>query len=111
MTEVLLYDCDGVLGDTEQFGHLPAFNQMWSELCVRWSWSVEEYGRKLAIGGVLIFRVGLARDVGVLFDEGGIAGVEVAEPEFDRDLEIDAMHQAGVGGEKTRAFKLRAQAF
>jgi HAD superfamily hydrolase (TIGR01509 family) len=51
MSKVLIYDCDGVLGDTEQHGHLPAFNQMWRELGVPWEWSVEEYGRKLKIGG------------------------------------------------------------
>lgn len=51
MSKVLIYDCDGVLGDTEQFGHLPAFNQMWKEMGVPWEWSVEEYGRKLKIGG------------------------------------------------------------
>ncbi len=51
MSKVLIFDCDGVLGDTEQFGHLPAFNQMWRELGVPWQWSVEEYGRKLKIGG------------------------------------------------------------
>jgi HAD superfamily hydrolase (TIGR01509 family) len=51
MSKVLLFDCDGVLGDTEQHGHLPAFNQMWRELGVPWKWSVEEYGRKLKIGG------------------------------------------------------------
>jgi HAD superfamily hydrolase (TIGR01509 family) len=51
MNKALIFDCDGVLADTEQFGHLPAFNQMWKELGVPWSWSVEEYGRKLKIGG------------------------------------------------------------
>jgi HAD superfamily hydrolase (TIGR01509 family) len=51
VSKVLIYDCDGVLGDTEQYGHLPAFNQMWRELGVPWQWSVEEYGRKLKIGG------------------------------------------------------------
>jgi HAD superfamily hydrolase (TIGR01509 family) len=51
MKKVLIFDCDGVLGDTEQFGHLPAFNQMWKETGVSWEWSVEEYGRKLKIGG------------------------------------------------------------
>ena len=51
MKKALIFDCDGVLGDTEQFGHLPAFNQMWRELGVPWQWSVEEYGRKLKIGG------------------------------------------------------------
>lgn len=51
MSRVLIYDCDGVLGDTEQFGHLPAFNQMWAEFGVPWQWTVEGYGRKLKIGG------------------------------------------------------------
>jgi HAD superfamily hydrolase (TIGR01509 family) len=51
MSKVLIFDCDGVLGDTEQFGHLPAFNQMWRELGVSWEWSVTEYGVKLKIGG------------------------------------------------------------
>ncbi len=51
MSKALIFDCDGVLGDTEQFGHLPAFNQMWKEMGVPWHWSVEEYGRKLKIGG------------------------------------------------------------
>ncbi|MBZ5585970.1 MAG: HAD-IA family hydrolase [Acidobacteriia bacterium] len=49
--KALIYDCDGVLGDTERDGHLPAFNQMWREMGVPWQWSVEEYGRKLKIGG------------------------------------------------------------
>lgn len=51
MSKVLIFDCDGVLGDTEQDGHLPAFNQMWRDLGVPWHWSVEEYGEKLKIGG------------------------------------------------------------
>ena len=51
MSKVLIFDCDGVLADTEQYGHLPAFNQMWREFGVPWQWSVEEYGRKLKIGG------------------------------------------------------------
>lgn len=51
MSKVLIFDCDGVLADTEQFGHLPAFNQMWQEVGVPWRWSAEEYGRKLKIGG------------------------------------------------------------
>jgi HAD superfamily hydrolase (TIGR01509 family) len=51
MSGCLIFDCDGVLGDTERHGHLPAFNRMWRELGVPWEWSVEEYGRKLKIGG------------------------------------------------------------
>lgn len=51
MSKVLIFDCDGVLADTERFGHLVAFNRMWRELGVPWQWSAEEYGRKLKIGG------------------------------------------------------------
>ncbi len=51
MKKVLLFDCDGVLADTERDGHRVAFNQMWNESHVPWQWGVEEYGRKLKIGG------------------------------------------------------------
>jgi HAD superfamily hydrolase (TIGR01509 family) len=51
MKNALIFDCDGVLGDTERYGHLVAFNRMWKELGVPWQWSEEEYGRKLQIGG------------------------------------------------------------
>jgi len=51
MSKALIFDCDGVLGDTEQYGHLPAFNQMWKEMGVPWAWTVEQYGLKLKIGG------------------------------------------------------------
>jgi HAD superfamily hydrolase (TIGR01509 family) len=51
MNKALIFDCDGVLGDTEQHGHLVAFNLMWRELGVPWQWSVEQYGGKLKIGG------------------------------------------------------------
>jgi len=51
MNKALIFDCDGVLGDTEQHGHLVAFNLMWRELGVPWQWSVEQYGEKLKIGG------------------------------------------------------------
>ena len=50
-TPALLFDCDGVLADTELNGHLPAFNQMWRELGVDWQWTAEQYIEKLKIGG------------------------------------------------------------
>lgn len=48
---VLLFDCDGVLADTERDGHRVAFNRMWREKDISWRWSVEAYGRALAISG------------------------------------------------------------
>lgn len=47
----LIFDCDGVLADTERLGHLPAFNQMFEEFALPVRWSEEEYGNKLNIGG------------------------------------------------------------
>lgn len=51
MNRALIFDCDGVLGDTEPYGHRVAFNRMWREAGVRWEWSVEDYGRSLGVGG------------------------------------------------------------
>ena len=51
MDRALIFDCDGVLGDTEPDGHLVAFNRMWKKLGVPWQWSREQYGAKLKIGG------------------------------------------------------------
>jgi HAD superfamily hydrolase (TIGR01509 family) len=47
----LVFDCDGVLADTERDGHLPAFNQMFEEFGLPVHWSEEEYGEKLKISG------------------------------------------------------------
>jgi HAD superfamily hydrolase (TIGR01509 family) len=47
----LFFDCDGVLADTERYGHLPAFNATFREFGLPVQWSEEEYGRLLAIGG------------------------------------------------------------
>jgi HAD superfamily hydrolase (TIGR01509 family) len=47
----LIFDCDGVLSDTERYGHLPAFNQTFEEFGLPFRWSEEAYGAKLAIGG------------------------------------------------------------
>lgn len=47
----LIFDCDGVLADTERYGHLPAFNQTFREFGWPVQWSEEEYGVKLKIGG------------------------------------------------------------
>lgn len=47
----LIFDCDGVLADTERDGHLVAFNQMWREQGVNWQWTLDQYAEKLRIGG------------------------------------------------------------
>jgi HAD superfamily hydrolase (TIGR01509 family) len=47
----VVFDCDGVLADTERYGHLPAFNQTFAEFGLPVRWSEQEYGEKLLIGG------------------------------------------------------------
>lgn len=47
----LIFDCDGVLADTERYGHLPAFNRTFREFGLPVQWSEEEYGVKLKIAG------------------------------------------------------------
>ena len=47
----LIFDCDGVLADTERDGHRPAFNQAFAEAGLDVAWDEEEYGRRLRIGG------------------------------------------------------------
>ena len=44
MRNTLIFDCDGVLADTERYGHLPAFNRTFEESGVPVRWSLEEYG-------------------------------------------------------------------
>ena len=62
MTRALIFDCDGVLADTERDGHLVAFNRMWREQGVNWQWSLDQYAVKLKIGGGKERIASLARD-------------------------------------------------
>jgi HAD superfamily hydrolase (TIGR01509 family) len=47
----LIFDCDGVLADSERDGHRPAFNQTFREFGLPVEWSEVVYGRKLQIAG------------------------------------------------------------
>lgn len=62
MTKTLIFDCDGVLADTERDGHLVAFNRMWREQGVNWQWSLEQYADKVKIGGGKERMFSLGRD-------------------------------------------------
>ena len=49
--QAIIFDCDGVLADTERDGHRPAFNHAFAEFGVPVQWGIEEYGSLLEIGG------------------------------------------------------------
>jgi HAD superfamily hydrolase (TIGR01509 family) len=85
MTRGLIFDCDGVLADTERYGHLPAFNQTFAEFGLPVLWSEEEYGRKLAIGG------GKERMASLLTPEFVASNALPADEEGQRSL-LAAMH-------------------
>ena len=49
--QALIFDCDGVLVDTERDGHRVAFNQAFEKAGLSVSWDVELYGELLRIAG------------------------------------------------------------
>lgn len=49
--QALIFDCDGVLVDTERDGHRVAFNRAFAELGVDCEWSVDRYGELLTTAG------------------------------------------------------------
>jgi HAD superfamily hydrolase (TIGR01509 family) len=79
----LIFDCDGVLADTERDGHRPAFNQTFAEVGLPVQWSEEEYGVKLRIGG------GKERMASLLTDEFVRANGLPADPEGQKELLAD----------------------
>jgi len=49
--EAILFDCDGVLAETERDGHRQSFNRAFQLKGIQDDWSVERYGKLLEIGG------------------------------------------------------------
>jgi HAD superfamily hydrolase (TIGR01509 family) len=76
----LIFDCDGVLSDTERYGHLPAFNKTFEEAGLPVHWSEDEYAEKLKIGG------GKERMRSLFTDELVRDNDLPADPEGQKDL-------------------------
>lgn len=49
--KALIFDCDGVLVDTERDGHRVAFNRAFAALGLDTEWSVDYYGELLKVAG------------------------------------------------------------
>jgi HAD superfamily hydrolase (TIGR01509 family) len=79
--DALIFDCDGVLVDTERDGHRVAFNRAFAALGLPVEWTVEQYGDLLKIAG------GKER-MRSFFDENGWP-----VPAADRDALIKRLHK------------------
>jgi beta-phosphoglucomutase-like phosphatase (HAD superfamily) len=49
--QVLIFDVDGTLADTERDGHRVAFNRAFTDAGLDWDWSVDLYGQLLGVTG------------------------------------------------------------
>jgi HAD superfamily hydrolase (TIGR01509 family) len=49
--KALIFDCDGVLADTERDGHRVAFNKAFAKKGYSVEWNVETYGKLLEVAG------------------------------------------------------------
>jgi hypothetical protein len=51
LLDAILFDCDGVLADTERDGHRISFNMAFASFGIDEVWDEERYGKLLAVGG------------------------------------------------------------
>ena len=85
MVKAIIFDCDGVLVDTERDAHRVGFNRAFAQFGIDAEWSIELYARLLLTAG------GKERMV-VYFDEfGWPAGTETQE---QKDALILDLHKA-----------------
>src|SRR3954469_11899426 len=94
----LVFDCDGVLADTERHGHLPAFNETFAAEGLPVRWSEDDYAQKLRIGG------GKERMASLLTDEFVAVHGLPTDPDGRREL-LARWHRR-----KTEAYKARVLA-
>ena len=66
----LIFDCDGVLADTERYGHLPAFNATFEAFGLPVQWDEDEYAVRLKIGGGKERMASLFKDPGFVETAG-----------------------------------------
>jgi HAD superfamily hydrolase (TIGR01509 family) len=89
MLKALIFDCDGVLADTERDGHRVAFNRAFAENGIDAEWDIDLYGKLLEVAG------GRERMRHFFEMTGWPAGAET-----DRDAFIARVH-----ADKSRTFR------
>jgi len=84
----LIFDCDGVLADTERFGHLPAFNATFAEYGLPVRWDTDEYAERLKIGG------GKERMASLFTDPEFVAAANIPAGEAERAELLATWHRS-----------------
>ena len=83
----LIFDCDGVLADTERYGHLPAFNATFEEFGLPVRWDEAEYAERLTIGG------GKERMASLFRDPAFVEAAGVPDDEAERAELLSTWHR------------------
>lgn len=83
----IIFDCDGVLADTERFGHLPAFNATFEQYGLPAHWDEEEYAVRLRIGG------GKERMASLFDDPGFVESVGLPDDPDQRAALLATWHK------------------
>ena len=94
LVTALIFDCDGVLADTERYGHLPAFNATFEEFGLPVRWDEDEYAGKLRIGG------GKERMASLFDDPAFVAAAGIPDDPAERASCSPSWHRTKTAGFK-----------
>ncbi|KAK8982776.1 hypothetical protein V6N11_046686 [Hibiscus sabdariffa] len=108
LPSALLFDCDGVLVDTEKDGHRVSFNDTFIEKELGVTWDVDLYEKLLKIAGgkerLLPLRPGVAK----LVDQALDKGVKVAVCSTSNEKAVSAVVSCLLGPERAEKIQIFA---
>ncbi|KAJ6676573.1 CBBY-LIKE PROTEIN [Salix viminalis] len=118
LPSALLFDCDGVLVDTEKDGHRISFNDTFNERELGVTWDVDLYGELLKIGGgkermtAYFNKTGwpekAPKSVAKLIDQALGKGVKVAVCSTSNEKAVSAIVSFLLGPERSEKIKIFA---